>query len=127
MLAVVELSVNFDWITVFCVLSKIWRNRTASNWRVASAIFCSSVSCELVARLSAGMSAAWICRWMEVMSISADDQFSLQCAGLFHCLEDGHDIARRDPKRVEGRGDFFHCRQFGQGNNGRLGLGDIGG
>src|ERR1022692_4982001 len=104
----VELSAYFDLMTVFCVLSKICRNSTASNCRLASPIFSRWLNCELPASCSGWISEASTFRWSEVISMSAQNQFGLQRAGLFHGLEDRHHVARRDAQRIERGRDSFH-------------------
>src|SRR5437667_3936930 len=114
MLPAVELSESFDLITVFCVASKIWRSRMASNWRLASAIFSCSVTAVLLARRSGGSSAALTWRWSGEIFISTNNQFGLQGPGLFHGLENRHHIAWSHPEAVQGRGHFFDRRQLRQ-------------
>src|SRR5690348_9142801 len=114
MSAEVELSTSFDEITGFCVAERIWRSRMASNWRLASAIFCWSVRVVLPANRSGGTSAALTALEREETSISAEDQLGLQSAGLFHGFENRHHVTRGDAQAVQRRGHFLDRGQLRQ-------------
>ena len=81
---------RFDLNIGFCASVRIWRISIASNWRVISEVFCSSVSAFEVASFSSGMSAGFTFarELMEGIGMLPHDQFGLQSAGLFHCLKD---------------------------------------
>src|ERR1035441_6425619 len=116
----VESSVNSDLMTVFCDSVKNCRSNTASNWRLASPIFWSSVSALLPASDSKSRWLASIFGWIAEICILSRDEFGLQCAGLFHGLENGHHVARRRAQCVQGRRDFFNRRQFLQRDQARF-------
>src|SRR3974390_3241001 len=114
-------------MTVFWESWRISRSRMASNWRATSPTFCSSVRRGSPANFSAGTSAGGKGVWREATSISADDQFGLESAGLFHGFEDRHDIARGHAERVEGGGHFFDGRHFRQRDHRGFGFVHFGG
>src|SRR5581483_2149672 len=99
-------------MTVFWEAARIWRNKIASNCRLASAIFCRSLKAGLLARRSGAISAATTCFGRPVTSISTENEFGLESPGLFHGLENSHHIARSDPEVVQGGGDFLDRGQL---------------
>src|SRR5882724_3933652 len=111
--------VSDEAMTVLRVSDKIWRNRTASNWRQASATLSLSETFGLAASFSSGTSAGLMRDWraeISINNISPNNEFGLESAGLFHGLEHGHHVAGRHAEGVQGRGDLFHGGQFRQGD-----------
>src|SRR5579863_5457385 len=108
----VEFPTYFDLKTGCWLSLRIWRSRTASNARLACAIFSDSGTDLLEASRSNGILDRSIGPDLRGgMSILPDNQFGLQRAGLFHRLENCHHVPRRHAECVQGRSDFFDGRQ----------------
>src|SRR5580698_8128972 len=91
----VELSVNSEVMTGFCISERICCSMMTSNSRLASWIFCCCVKCLLPANCSTGTFELSIGDWTGGMFISMDHQVRLQGSRLFHRQKNGHHIAGR--------------------------------